>query len=110
MSQHNEFPELTQQTQAAYRAGCLAGPFSATPPTNTDRRYLSAFLREAMKQARPPGMSVLSKWKNLAAIADNLHALPPLPPTLAEAQEADLLTPEGRDVVCAFLLSLGGES
>ena len=50
-TQHQEFPQLTQQAQAAYRAGCLAGSFAATPPANIDRRYLSAFLLEAINQA-----------------------------------------------------------
>ena len=99
---YEEFPELTPEAQAAYRAGCLAGSFSATPPTKEDRRYLSAFLREAMKQAYD--------WDELEAIANNLHSPPPLPTTLAQAREADLDTPEGKAAVRDFLATLGGES
>jgi hypothetical protein len=102
---HEEFPELTQQTQASYRAGCQAGPFSPTLPTNTDRRYLAAFLREAIVQATEHGCILCVN--NLLAIADNLHSPPPLPPTLAQAREADLDTPAGRDVVRDFLATLG---
>jgi hypothetical protein len=109
VSKHDEFPELTQQTQAAYRAGCRAGQFSPTPLTSFDRRYLAAFLREAMKQATdhvPNGWETAFLWDDLQAIASNLHSLPTLP-TLAQAQAADLDTPEGRDVVRAFLATLG---
>ena len=106
--QHQEFPELTQQAQAAYRAGRLAAPCSATPLTKPDRRYLSAFLLEAINQATDRNGILLVS--GLQAIAANLHSPPPPPPTLAQAQEANLLSPEGRDVVCAFLMSLGGES
>ena len=111
-NQYEEFPELTPEAKAAHRAGCLAAHCAATPQTNSDRRYLSAFLREAMKQAgvtlahRPYGSEIVT----LFAIVNNLHSPPPPPPTLAQAQEANLLSPEGRDVVCAFLMSLGGES
>ena len=107
-TQHQEFPQLTQQAQAAYRAGCLAGSFPATPPANIDRRYLSAFLLEAINQATDRNGILLVS--GLQAIANNLHSPPPPPPTLAQAREANLLSPEGRDVVCAFLMSLGGES
>jgi len=112
MSQNEEFPKLTKLTQAAHRAGCLAGQFSAIPPTCNDRRYLSAFLVEAMKQSGVPlklqftDGSITSK---LFAIANNLHSPPTQPPlpTLAEAREADLDTPAGRDVVREFLATLG---
>ncbi len=105
MSQHEEFPELTQQAQAAYRAGCRAGPFSPTPLTKTDRRYLAAFLREAMEQAMEH--ECVLNGCTLQAIANNLHSPPPPPPTLAQAREADIDTPAGRDVVRDFLASLG---
>ena len=111
MSNHEESPELTQQAQAAYRAGCLSASFSATPPANTDRRYLSAFLRQVIKGAgiwrvsdEFPRVIVV---EDLEAIAANLHSPPPPPPTLAEAREADLSTPAGRDVVRDFLATLG---
>jgi hypothetical protein len=110
-TQHEEFPELTQQTQAAYRAGCrAAGPVSPTPLTKTDRRYLAAFLLEALGQA---GVYSAITWSDesiigkLSAIANNLHSPPPPPPTLAQAREADMDTPAGRDVVRTFLASLG---
>ena len=79
-NQHEEYPELTQQAQAAYRAGCFAASFS-TPLTKPDRRYLAAFLREVIKGAgiwrindEFPRVIVV---EDLEAIANNLHALPP---------------------------------
>ncbi len=107
-TQHEEFPKLTQQAQAAYRAGCLAVPFSSTPLTYTDRLYLAAFLREAIEQATEHGCVL--HVSGLQAIADNLHSPqipPPLPPTLAQAREADLDTPAGKATVTAFLATLG---
>ncbi len=108
--EEEEFPELTQQTQAAYRAGCRAGPFSPPQLTIAARRYLAAFLREAMEQARYRFASSLwqdSLWQELQAIANNLHSPPPPPPTLAQAREADLDTPAGKATVTAFLATLG---
>ena len=67
------------------------------------RRHLAAFLREAIKQARKDSGKVY--WDELEAIADNLHSPPPSP-TLAQAREADLDTPAGRDVVRDFLASI----
>jgi hypothetical protein len=53
---------------------------------NWKRRYLAAGLREAMKQA---GSSI---WKDnldaLIRITNNLHALPPPPPTREQMEEA----------------------
>ena len=106
MSNHEEFPELAVEAIAAYRD---AFPY-AVDPDHDRRRNLSAFLREAMKQAGPPEMSVLSKWDNLAAIHRSFHNPPPPPPTLAEAREADLSTPEGRITVVTFLASLAAET
>jgi hypothetical protein len=109
-TQHEEFPELTQPAQAAYRAGCQAGQYSPTPLTIASRKYLAAFLREALGQA---GVSSAITWSDrsiigtLFAIANNFHSPPPPPPTLAEARAADMDTPAGRDVVRAFLVSLG---
>ena len=92
MSTHEEFPELTQQAQAAYRAGCLSASFSATPPARTDRRYLAAFLRQVIEGAgiwkinnEFPRVIVV---ENLEAIANNLHALPPPPPTREQMEDA----------------------
>ena len=58
-----------------------------------------------MKQSDPvaPG----GRWGHLEAIAANLHSPPPPPPTLAQAREADMNTPAGRDVVRDFLAALG---
>ena len=104
---YEEFPELTQQAQAAYRAGCLAGSFSVTPPTKIDRRYLSAFLLESMEQAMARvRVNGGTAWINLYAIAKSLHSPPPPLPTLAQAREADLESPAGRDLVRDFLASV----
>jgi hypothetical protein len=112
VSKHEEFPELTEDAIAAFQAGCNAAPLRATVsdlwgvgmrPMTPDRRYLAGFLREAMKRADPLGIPS----PTLEAIANNLHSPPPPPPTLAQAREADLDTPEGMDVVRAFLATLG---
>jgi hypothetical protein len=102
---HEEFPELTPKAKAAWNAACIAGNLSLSGYGHmSTRRFFAAFLREAMKQARRGYGETL--WDELNAIADNLHSPPP-PPTLAEAREADLDTPAGRDVVRDFLATLG---
>jgi hypothetical protein len=106
-SQHVEFPELTLEAQAAFKAGCVAAAFPDGPIGIHDRRYLAAFLREAMKQATDHDLGL---WDELQAIADDLHSPPPPPPpppTLAQARAADLDTPEGKAVVRDFLATLG---
>jgi hypothetical protein len=52
MSQQKEFPELTPEARAAFLAGCAAAQFPAGWISRPDRRYLAAFLNEAMKRAR----------------------------------------------------------
>ena len=101
-AQHEEFPYLTNEAIAAYRT---AFPNAVDPFVDHDnRRYLSAFLREAMKQATEGNCSFLLELKD---IANNLHSPPPPPPTLAQARGADLNTPEGKATVSAFLATLG---
>jgi hypothetical protein len=103
-----EFPELTQAARAARDAALDAiQSTTATISLSDLRRAFAAFLREAMKQATDN--SCILYVNRLRAIADNLHNPPPLPPTLAQAREADLDTPEGREVVRAFLATLGAE-
>jgi hypothetical protein len=61
-----------------------------------------------MKQARKGCGETL--WDELDDIANNLHSPPPPPPpppTLAEARQADMNTPAGRDVIRDFLATLG---
>jgi hypothetical protein len=109
---HQEFPELTPEALAAFEAA-----YKAYPPgrdarkegwVEHNRKGLAAFLREAINQAQ---RSAIGNYAIISAllrgIADNLHSPPPPPPTLAQAQAADLDTPEGRDVVHAFLATLG---
>jgi len=50
------------------------------------------------------------EWELLEGIANNLHSPPPPPPTLAQAREADLNTPAGRDMVRDFLATLAKET
>jgi hypothetical protein len=100
---HVEFPELTNEANAAYLA---AFPDISDPlPVPVNRRCFAAFLREAIEQATENHCIV--NCRKLRAIADNLHIPPPPPPTLAQARAADLDTPAGRDVVHAFLATLG---
>ena len=99
---YEEFPELTPQALEALRKAnhCL----DVSKP-GWNRRYLSAFLLEAINQATDHNGAC---WPiQLKVIADNLHSPPPPPPSLAEAREADLDTPAGRDVVRDFLATLG---
>ena len=102
---HVEFPELKPEALAAFKAGCAAAVFPAGPIGLQDRRYLAAFLREVIEQATENHCIV--NFRKLRAIADNLHSPPPPPPTLAQAREADLDAPEGRDLVRDFLATLG---
>jgi hypothetical protein len=105
---HVEFPYLTPEARE-----CIAAAHKAYPPghdarkeawSEHNRKGQAAFLREAIKQATDHDQGL---WDELQAIADNLHSPPPAPPTLAQAQAADLDTPEGRGVVHAFLATLG---
>ena len=106
MSGHIEFPELTPVARAAHQAGCLAADCAAIPQTNSDRRYLSAFLRETMKQATEHDCILVAS--RLEAIAANLHSPPPPPPTLAQAREAARqLAGADAEIVHAFLATLG---
>ena len=104
MRKHQEFPDLRPEAQAAHDAAVSAIQNGrATISPNDFRRALAACLREAMKQADKRGHA----WLELEAIANHLHNPPPHPPTLAEAREADLSTPEGQTTVNAFLALLG---
>ena len=81
-TQHQEFPELCKQAQAAHQAGRLAVlPSGGLPLTADDRRYLSAFLLEVMRQAEE---GCVWTWHTIGgrmeAIAHNLHSPPPPPP------------------------------
>ena len=81
-TQHQEFPELCKQAQAAHQAGRLAVlPSGGLPLTADDRRYLSAFLLEVISQAEE---GCVWTWHTiggrLEAIAHNLHSPPPPPP------------------------------
>jgi hypothetical protein len=90
MSTHIEFSELTPQALEALRKAnhCL----DVSKP-GWNRRYLSAFLLEAINQATDHN--------------GNLHSPPPPPPTLAQARAADLDMPAGKAVVRDFLATLG---
>ena len=77
---HDEFPPLTQEAGAVIDAAML----DTSKPYWT-RRFAAAVIREAMRQAaRGDGLA----WTNLHLIADNLHALPPPPPTREEMESA----------------------
>jgi hypothetical protein len=104
MSNHVEFPMLTPEARAAHDAAINAIQNGEATISCADlRRALAAFQREAMEQATDHDLGL---WDELKAIADNLHSPPPPPPTLAQAREADMNTPAGRDVVRDFLATL----
>ena len=107
---HVEFPVEIPEARAAFDAAILTFTSLDDLPSPCDfRPALAAFLREALVQA---GVPLTSRWNDgshigkLFAIANNLHSPPPPPPTLAEAREADLDTPAGKDVVRGFLASV----
>ena len=107
MSKHVEFPHLTPEADRALRE---ADRHLDVSKPAWHRRYLAAFLREALVQAEMPLTKRCSDGLQICklfAIADNLHSPPPPPPTLAEAREADLDTPAGKDLVRGFLATLG---
>ena len=80
---HDEFPKLEDEAGDVLRDA--EHDLDMTKP-NWRRRYLAAGLREAMRQA---GSSI---WKDnldaLIRIANNLHALPPTPPTREQMETA----------------------
>ena len=114
MSNHEEFPELPPEAQAAYDAaiGVLQNSKATITISIGDlRRALAACLREAMKQATVGKVwTWLTIREGLNIIANNLHNPPPPPPTLAEARAADLSTPEGQATARAFLANLAAET
>jgi hypothetical protein len=110
MSNHVEFPPLMPETKE-----CLVAAYKVAFPwhegykedwTELNRKGQAAFLREVMRHALAVGTPG-SYRLGLKAIADNLHSPPPTPPTLAQAREADMDTPEGKAVVRGFLATLG---
>jgi hypothetical protein len=105
---HVEFPALTPEAERALRE---ANPHLDCSKTGWQRRYLAAFLREAVLQVFPGYGGLPSRSHSLLEMADNLHSPPPPPPTLAEARAADLDTPAGKAVVRDFLATLrkGGQ-
>ena len=82
--EHDEFPPLTYEAKCVLM-NTLKGIDVSRP--YWDRRFAAAVIREAMEQASPDRRSSC-KWDRLGAIADNLHALPPPPPTREEMEDA----------------------
>ena len=85
---HDEFPPLTRSGIEVLQRANTANHSS---PGGV-RPFAAAVIREAVKQAAPftcvtPGLPVVAV-SDLLAIADNLHALPPPPPTQSEMNEA----------------------
>jgi hypothetical protein len=86
---NDEFPELTHQAKCVL-INALECIDVSRPYWN--RRFAAALLREAVKQAAPlsigPGTIQVVRVADLLDIADNLHALPPPPPTREQMEEA----------------------
>jgi hypothetical protein len=105
MSHHFEFPELTPEAERALRE---ADRHLDVSKPGWHRRYLAAFLREAVLQVFPGCEGLPSRLHSLLEMADNLHSLPPPPPTLAQAREAARkLGGENAAIVRVFLATLG---
>jgi hypothetical protein len=106
----NDFPRMPLDTQTAFMAAERTIDSGPHLYTEAKRRYLSAFLREAVFQAWPGYKNIprcLQPYKHpLLRMAEDLCATLPPPPTLDEACKADLDDPVGRHVVRSFLLSL----
>ena len=85
-SKHEEFPELTHQAKCVLMS-TLKGIDVSRPGWN--RRFAAAVIREAMVQSGAWNINSdfprVIDAKNLDAIADNLHALPPEPPLKKQA-------------------------
>jgi hypothetical protein len=84
---HNEFPELTHE------AKCVLMQFKTFSSLNWNRRFAAAVIREAVRQAGTFTVGTRAKGEvvevvTLNCIADNLHALPPPPPTREQMKEA----------------------
>jgi hypothetical protein len=82
-SKHEEFPPLTPQAKYV-----LGQSINVSIP-NWNRRFAAAVIREAMVQSGTWNINSdfprVIDAKNLDAIADNLHALPPEPPLKKQA-------------------------
>jgi hypothetical protein len=78
---HDEFPPLTHQAKCVL-INTLKGIDVSRP--YWDRRFAAAVIR-AVEQEICPNSPCKHK---IRAIADNLHALPPVPPTREEMEEA----------------------
>jgi hypothetical protein len=85
---HDEFPPLTHE------AKCVLGQSINVSMPNWNRRFAAAVIREAMTQTGVWNLSFRGQSSDvlfaseLRAIADNLHALPPPPPTRDEMKDA----------------------
>jgi hypothetical protein len=87
--EHQEFPPLAPEAELVLRDAeqIRDGLEDTIFGADWRRAYLSAGIREAMKQAGSD-MHGSCKWDRLGAIADNLHAPPPSPPTREQMEEA----------------------
>ena len=106
-TQHEEFPELIPKAERALRE---ADRHLDLSQPGWHRRYLAAFLREAVLQVFPDYRGLPSRFHSLLEMADNLYSAPPPPPppTLAQAREAARqLGGEDAAIVHAFLATLG---
>jgi hypothetical protein len=104
MSPHEEFPALTPQAERALRE---ADRHLDLSQPGWHRRYLAAFLQEAMKQSTANNGVFVDN--SLRVIANNLWSPPPSPPTLTRAREAARqLGGKNGAIVRACLETLGG--
>jgi len=87
---HEEFPPLTEQAKRVLISTQMDIEFSRP---NWNRRFAAAVIREAVRQASTFTVGTSLKGQvvevvTLNCIADDLHALPPVPPTREQMEEA----------------------
>ncbi len=88
MAEHNEFPPLgpkAQKVLASFDRIDISKP-------GWNQRFAAAVIREAIMQSGTWNINRdfprVIDARDLGAIADNLHALPPPPPTREQMEEA----------------------
>lgn len=89
--EHDEFPLLTEPAHNVFLK--VAGHRMDISKPGWNRRFAAAVIREAVRQAGPFTIGTgieneVVRASTLITIADNLHAVPPIPPTREKLEYA----------------------